>query len=270
MTSFSNAEADDAVPADEEYGDNIGSKFSLGLGVGYERFNTNIKITDLSSGRDVFVDLEGTLGLPEKDTIPIIYGYYRPSKKHGFGFSYFRVRRDGNIFAVDKNFDDLNVTGTVSFSDNTSFYYLSYNYTAYEDERAFVFASFGLYGLDLEYRLNAQGAITYGNIPITSGQFERSVNTFAPLPLLGIDAWFALTPKWAIGAKVAIVGGTYNDVSAFVMSSKIRARYALSEHFAIDFGVNYFDADVTIEKSAQRSDIQYGFSGFAAGLNYRF
>jgi len=270
VISYANVDAHEVVPADEPYGDVVGREFSLGIGVGFERFDTSVKITDLASDRNVFIDLEGTLELPEEDTMPLIYGYYRPNKKHGFGFSYFRVKREGNIFAVDENFDDLNVTGTVTFSDDTSFYYLSYNYTAYEDERAFVFASLGLYGLDLHYKLNAQGTITYQDVPITSGQFERGVNIFAPLPLLGIDAWFALTPKWAIGAKVAIVGGTYNNISAFVMSSRIRARYALSDHFAIDFGVNYLDADVTIDSSDRRSDVQYGFSGFAAALNYRF
>jgi len=82
-------------------------------GIGNESFNTNLKIFDLSSGRDVFVDMEGTLGLPEEETIPLIYGSYRPSKKHGFGWSYFRVRRDGNLFAFDEYIGDLNVTGNV-------------------------------------------------------------------------------------------------------------------------------------------------------------
>lgn len=56
----------------------------------------------------------------------------------------------------------------------------------------------------------------------------------------------------------------------FVARGGVYAKYALSDHFAIDFGVNYLDADVTIDSSDRRSDVQYGFSGFAAALNYRF
>jgi hypothetical protein len=162
------------------------------------------------------------------------------------------------------------VTGVASISDRTSFYDLTYNYTVYEDDRAFVFASFGVYGLDLSYNLTAVGDITYQDEIVASGRYEEDISTFAPLPLIGIDTWFALTPRWSIGAKVSVVGGSYDELSAFVMSSKIRAVYTLSDQFAVDFGVNYFDADVTIDRSIKRSDIRYAFSGFRVGLNYRF
>jgi hypothetical protein len=247
----------------------IDGSFLFGIGVGYERFDTNLKLTDNRSGGSVFIDLESSLGLAEEKAIPLIYGYYRPGKKHGFGWHYSKVRRDGNILAVDANFGDLNVTGVASISDRTSFYDLSYNYTFYEDDRAFVFASIGVYGLDLSYKLKAVGEIIYQDEIVTSGQYEEDVSQFAPLPLIGIDTWFALTPKWSIGTKVSFVAGSYDDLSAFVFSSKIRAVYTLSDRFAVDFGVNYFDADVTIRGSRRKSDIRYAFSGFRLGLNYR-
>jgi hypothetical protein len=269
ITHAFDASADEA-PTDENSDRFLNRSFWFGIGVGYERFDTNLKLTDNRSGSSVFVDLESSLGLAEKTAIPLIYGYYRPSKKHGFGWYYSQVRRDGEVLAIDQNFGDLNVTGVASISDRTSFYDLTYNYTAYEDDRAFVFASFGVYGLDLSYNLTAVGEITYQDEPVTSGRFEEDVSQFAPLPLVGVDVWFALTPRWSIGAKVSVVGGSYNDLSAFVMSSKIRAAYTLDDHFAVDFGVNYFDADVTIDGRIRRSDIRYAFSGFRAGLTYRF
>jgi hypothetical protein len=269
VTHGFDASADEGT-TDEDSNQFFDRSFWLGIGVGYERFDTNLKLTDKRSGGSVFVDLESSLGLAEKKAIPLIYGYYRPGPKHGFGWYFSRVRRDGDILAVDQNFGDLNVTGVASISDRTSFYDLTYNYTVYEDDRAFVFASFGVYGLDLGYNLRAVGEITYQDEPITSGQYEEDISQFAPLPLIGVDTWFALTPRWSIGAKVSVVGGSYDDLSASVMSSKIRAVYTLDDQFAVDFGVNYFDADVTIDGSRRRSDIRYAFSGFRLGLNYRF
>ena len=108
-----------------------------------------------------------------------------------------------------------------------------------------MFASFGVYGLDIEYNLTAEGSINYRSDPVSSGEFERNMKKFAPLPLVGLDAWFALTSKWAIGAKVEVVGGDVNNVDAFVLSSKIRARYSFGDRFALHLGVNYLDADVT-------------------------
>jgi hypothetical protein len=69
---------------------------------------------------------------------------------------------------------------------------------------------------------------------------------------------------------VAVIGGSYDDISAFVMSSKIRVRRILSDHLAINFGVNYLDADVTIDDNDRKTDVRYGFSGITVGLDYRF
>ena len=250
----------------------MGNKFSLGIAAGFARFDTNFNLTEKSTGRNVFIDAEGTLGLPENQTVPIIYGYFRPAEKHGIGFSYFSIDRDSNLLAVDENLGDLNVTGDVTLSDQSSFYYLSYNYTAYEDDRAFIFASFGLYGLDLKYNLTAEGAISFRGTPVASGEFEWEESVFAPLPMLGIDAWFALTPKWAIGAKVALIGGEVSDVSAFIVESTIRTRFVFSKHVAAVFGMSYFDADVTIDKDDNdlKTEVSYGLDAFFAGLDFRF
>ncbi len=194
VISVSDGNAEDEVPTDDEYARNMDAKFSLGIAAGFARFDTNFNFTEKSTGRNVFIDAEGTLGLPETETIPIVYGYYRPSRKHGIGFSFFQIDRNSNLLALDENLGDLNVTGNVTLSDQSSFYYLTYNYTAYEDDRAFIFATFGLYGLDLKYKLTAEGAISFRGVPVASGEFEAEESVFAPLPLLGIDAWFALTP----------------------------------------------------------------------------
>ena len=260
---------DDPVP-DTVYSENISRTLSIGLAAGYERFDTNFKFTDKSSGRSVFVDAEGTLGLPETDFVPILYGYWRPAKRHGLGFSYFQIKRESTILAVDENFDDLTVTGNISLSDRSRFYYLSYNYTALQDDRAFIFLSLGLYGLDLNYQLDATGDISFRGVPIIGREYSRETSIFAPLPLLGLDAWFAITPRWALGTKIALVGGKYQDVSGTVVEGKIRAKYAFNRNLGLFFGFNYLQGDIEIDKNARRTDISYGFEGFFAGLDVGF
>lgn len=262
------AHADDAASADEDTV--VDYKFHLGVGLGIEKFDTNFTFTDKSTGRDVYVDAEDNLGLPETKTIPIIYGVYRPSRKHGFGFSFFRINRSSTLLNIDKNLGDLRVKGDVTLSGKTRFYYMSYNYTLFESDRAFVFASLGVYGLDLKYELIAQGDLSFRDIPILTGEYEANVNQFAPLPLLGIDGWIVLTPKWSLGAKLSLVGGSYEDLSAFVYQSKIRTRYQFGKRTAFTFGVNYLDADIKIESKERRADIGYGFSGVTLGFDFSF
>ena len=48
---------------DDKKADDPRSRFGLGVGGGYGRFDTNFKFTHKDSGASVFVDGEGTLGL---------------------------------------------------------------------------------------------------------------------------------------------------------------------------------------------------------------
>ena len=233
----------------------IDRKLSVGIAVGYERFDTSYKYTDKSTGRSFFIDGEGTLGLPQNQLMPMLYGYWKPGKRHGLGFSYFQIHRVSSHSVVDKEFGDLNVTGSVSLTDRSKFYYLSYNFTAYQDDRAMVFASFGLYGLDFKYKLNAQGEIRFQGESVASGEFIRQENLLVPLPMIGVDTWFAITPKWALGVKAAVVAGKYQGISGAVIETKIRVKYTFSRRLGAFAGINNFEGEIHIDDDDEKSEI---------------
>lgn len=243
---------------------------SVGIAAGLMRFDTNFKITDRDSGASVFLDAEGTLQLPETKVIPLVYGYWRPSLKHGLGFGYFSVRRDSELIAIDRNFGDLRLDGRASLTDDTSFYALTYNYTVFQDSRAFVFASFGIKAIDLEYQFDAIGQVSLDGEVIESGSYSNTIEQFAPIPLAGIDAWFALTEKWSVGARAAFVAGEVSDVRAVITESSIRAKYEFNEHIGLIIGVNYFDGDITINDVDEKQEINYGFDGIMLGVDVGF
>jgi hypothetical protein len=243
---------------------------SIGIAAGLMRFDTNFKITDRDSGRSVFLDAEGTLQLPETRVIPLVYGYWRPSPKHGLGFGYFSVRRDSELIAIDRNFDDLRLDGRATLTDDTSFYALTYNYTVFQDSRAFVFASIGIKAIDLEYQFDAIGQVSLDGEVIESGSYSSTIEQFAPIPLAGIDAWFALTDKWSFGARAAFVAGDVSDVRAVITESSIRAKYDFNEHIGLILGINYFDGDITINDVDEKQEINYGFDGIMLGVDVGF
>ena len=148
---------------------------SVGIAAGIMRFDTNFKFTDRDSGRSVFLDAEGTMELPEVKTIPLIYGFWRPTPKHGLGFAYFSVRRESELVAIDRNFGDLSLEGRATLTDDTRFYALTYNYTFFQDSRAFVFASFGIKAIDLEYQFDAVGTLSLDGEPIESGVYSETL-----------------------------------------------------------------------------------------------
>jgi hypothetical protein len=248
----------------------LGRTLSVGIAAGLMRFDTNFKITDRDSGVSVFLDAEGTLQLPETKVMPLIYGYWRPSPKHGLGFGYFSVRRDSELIAIDRNFDDLNLNGRATLTDDTRFYSLTYNYTVFQDSRAFVFASFGIKAIDLEYQFDAIGQVSLHGEVIEFGSYSSTIDQFAPIPLAGIDAWFALTDKWSFGARAAFVAGDVSDVRAIITESSIRAKYEFNEHIGLFMGINYFDGDITINDADEKQEINYGFDGIMLGLDVGF
>ena len=248
----------------------LGRTLSVGVAAGLMRFDTNFKITDRDSGVSVFLDAEGTLQLPETKVMPLIYGYWRPSPKHGLGFGYFSVRRDSELIAIDRNLGDLNLNGRAVLTDDTSFYALTYNYTVFQDARAFVFASFGIKAIDLRYEFDAIGAVSLDGEVIEAGSYSKTIEQVAPIPLAGIDAWFALTDKWSFGARAAFVVGEVSDVRAVITESAIRAKYEFNKHIGLIFGINYFDGDITINDVDEKQEINYGFDGVMLGIDVGF
>ena len=248
----------------------LSRKLSVGIAAGLMRFDTNFKFTDRETGRSVFLDSEGSMDLPEVKTIPLIYGFWRPSQKHGLGFAYFSVHRDSELIAIDRNFGDLSVDGRASLDDDTRFYTLAYNYTLFQDSRAFLFASFGINAIDLKYDFDAFGVLSIDDVPVSSGAFSESLEEFAPIPMIGLDAWFAITDKWSFGARATFVAGEVADVRALILESRIRAKYDFNENVGLIIGLNYFDGDVTLDSSDVKTEINYGFEGLVLGIDVGF
>ena len=248
----------------------LGRKLSIGIAGGLMRFDTNFKFTNRSNGRSVFLDSEGSMDLPEVKTIPIIYGFWRPSTKHGLGFGYFSVRRDSELVAIDQNFGDLSVEGRASLEDDTRFYTLTYNYTLFQDSRAFLFASLGITAIDLKYDFDAFGVLSIDGEPVSSGSYTEKLEQFAPIPLIGLDAWFAITNKWSFGARASFVAGEVSDVRALILESRIRAKYDFNDNVGLIIGLNYFDGDVTLDSTSRKTEINYGFEGLIVGIDVGF
>lgn len=248
----------------------LSRKLSVGIAAGLMRFDTNFKFTNRETGRSVFLDSEGSMGLPESKTIPLIYGFWRPSQKHGLGFAYFSVHRDSELVAIDQNFGDLSVDGRASLDDDTRFYTLAYNYTLFQDSRAFLFASLGINAIDLKYDFNAFGVLSIDDVPVGSGAYSEKLEEFAPIPMIGLDAWFAVTKRWSFGARATFVAGEVSDVRALILESRIRAKYTFNENVGLLIGLNYFDGDVTLNDTDLKTEINYGFEGLMLGIDIGF
>jgi len=263
-THFKTAHADEAPALSEK-------RFVIGIGAAYVRFDSKYKFTNKDNGRSVFLDPEGNLGLPVKSNVRTIYGGYRFGKKHYIKFSHFGIDRESTVIDVNKNFDDLLiVNGVVSTADRTNFYYLSYGYALFQDDRSRILGLVGINGLELKLDFQAEGQITYEGEIISDGKYDEEVSLFVPLPLFGLEFSFAFTPKWVMSTKISLVGGKYEDVSAGVLQTNVSSIFKFTEHFGAMMGITYFNSEVIIEDAHEKQEINYGYAGAYVGIHFTY
>lgn len=244
-----------------------GYRFGLGAGVAIVKFDTKYKFTDKQSENSTFLDPEGNLDLPETSYVTTFYGAYNLSPKHSIGFDFFSINRESSVFNFDKTFEDVKVIGDATLTDTTNFYRLDYGYTLFNDDRSKIKLLAGIYSLDLKYVFKANGTITTGSVTETGSIYEE-VNVFAPLPVVGLDFWFSYTPKWSMATKVAFVAGTYDDLSAVVLQAGINAQYKFTPHIGGVIGLSSFNADVVIDETLDKQNINYAYAGLFMGLHF--
>ena len=241
-------------------------RFSLGVGVGVVRFDTKVKVTNRVTGGSRFLDLEGNLDLPEDDTVNTIYGAYRFNERHSLVFAYFAINRESELIDFSRNYDDIVlVEASLKLEDNSRFYNLGYGYNLFRDDRSAVTLIAGLNTIDLRMEAEARGSITFDGETVSAVEVA-SADLVAPLPLFGLNFGFSFTPEWSIRTKIALVTGSYDDVSASVYSTSINSLYRFNRHTGVILGLTYFDADVEEDDDDEITDISYGYQGAFIGL----
>ena len=245
------------------------NKFALGVGAAIVVFDTKLKFIDKKRRRKVFIDPEGNLDLPEISNVTTFYGVYNFNDKHGIGFSFFSVNRESNLINIDKNLGEIKVLGQARLSDKTSFYQFNYGYSLFNDARSKITLLAGIYSLDMKYEFEASGEISIDGETVSGRTYEQA-DVFAPLPLIGLDFAFDFTREWSLAAKVAFVGGRYQDVSAIVLQTGLNAQYKFSRHIGGIIGLASFDAAVNIEDAEKKQEISYSYSGLFMGMHFVF
>jgi hypothetical protein len=241
--------------------------FSVGVAASYAYFYSDATYYDKINNQRIYISPEGQLGLKRTQFIPAIYGFWHPAERHWIGFSTFTINREGNSVQIDRDLGDYKVKGSIYMSDRSSFYYLTYNYLFFHDDRAFILAALGLYGIHLKAGIEARGEIKVDDEPIEIGYHKESVDRFAPFPLIGVHAQFAVSARWYIGAGAAIVGGVYEHMAAFAYESKISARFVITKNFSVLGELFFFNADIHVDEEKEKTKVRYSITALFLGVD---
>jgi hypothetical protein len=106
--------------------------------------------------------------------------------------------------------------------------------------------------------------------PVAS--FAREDNSASgPLPVIGLRADFALTPKWLLGGHLQYFGLDYDAYSGELTDARVQTEYRVTDNINVGLGYTWYDANIS-----KRSDggyeisADYLYNGLAAYVYYRF
>jgi hypothetical protein len=246
------------------------NKFAIGIGIGIVKFDSNVKAIDKGSSLPIYIDLEGTLDLPEISHVTNFYGAYKFNNRHSLIFSYFGINRNKSLKVINEEFDDIFiVNANIDVNDKSQFYNLSYGYSLFNDDRSQITLLLGINSIDLKLTTVAAGEIIIDGETSSAEQLIKA-DVFAPLPLIGLNFGFNFTPQWSLTTAVSLIGGSSGDVSATVLQTDIYARYQISKHIGILLGATYFSASVDIDDKGQTTEVSYGYDGASIGMHFAF
>ncbi len=215
-------------------------KVSLELGSFLSSASGNVRLS--AEGFGIGIDLEEVLGMDMTTTVFRTGAAWRftDNRRHRAELSWFAFRSDANTQLGQDIIIDGTVipTGsTVNSSYDLDIYKVSYSYSFLQDDRMDIAAAVGIYVMPVGFTLSASGLVnTYVAESIT-----------APLPVLGLRADFALTPKWFLKTNFDLFYLEYQRFKGSIFDSKAAVEYKAFKNVGFGLAVENFGVHVEAE-----------------------
>jgi len=216
-------------------------RFSFNLGGFITGLNSDIQLSSQEVGLGATINVEDALGLETSSLVlRSEMEYHFGKRKHqtarlGY-FSLIRNARkvlDSEIEIGDETFP---VGTEVTSKFNLRIFKGTYDYSFYMDERVKLGVSIGLFIMPISFSTSALGLS------------DEVADFIAPLPVLGLGANFAITPKLYLKQSIEIL---YLEISTFkgsISDMNIRFEYDPWKHFGFGLGLNAYRLNITAYK----------------------
>jgi hypothetical protein len=251
------AQAQEAAPIHPALHDS----FYFALGAFVPKTTTSAQLDSSTLGAGANIDFERALGITNQKTVPDAFARWRISDRWRAEAEYFALNRMGSkvleqqiqwgdkVFAVGTditskfNFADVRVSGGYSFfrtpdkelGVGLGFHVASYNV-----------------GLD------------------AAGSGDEAKKVTAPLPVLSAYGTFALTEKWAVGARLDRFAISYDKYDGNLTSMGVDLNYQPFKH--VGFGFAYRSLFITLKATGDQLTAKFAqtFQGPLLYMNASF
>ena len=225
--------AESSDPADQPW-----DRFSFTLGGYIADINSSVTLGSGTLGLGASVDVEEALGLDSSMSVLKAGVRYRfgSTRRHMLGLQYYDFRRNSTkTLETDITWQDKKypIGTTVESYLNIEVLKAGYSYAFFQDDRISLAASIGLFITPIEGGISAAGI----------GTAEERVT--APLPVVGLQLDFAITPKLFLKQSLEVFYLEIGDFKGSINSFTIACEYNFWKN--VGFGIGYDMFDLKIE-----------------------
>ena len=237
ITFVSLVSAGDKIAAEKPW-----RRFSLSLGANFNNNRSEVRLG--AKGVGASLDVEELLGLDVRTTSFKADGFWRFTKrrKHRLDFSWFAIQRSGeNKVGIQNPIDIGDITIKPGATVNTEFdidiYQVGYSYSFIQDERLDLAIGVGAFIMPISFDLRVDNL----GEPLVA----TSESITAPLPVFGLHADIAITPKWFLRSKAQFFYLEIGDFRGRITDTLVALEYMAFKN--VGFGLNVENLSVAVE-----------------------
>ncbi|MFQ5936349.1 MAG: hypothetical protein ACE5LB_08080 [Acidiferrobacterales bacterium] len=225
---------------------------SINVGVFLPTMSTEVRLSSSTLGLGTRFSLENDLGMDDEPTVPRIEGYYRFTRRHRIDYSLQDLSRDATtVLQRDIQYGDVIFPAGTQVASNFDLKVLkvSYMYSFFQTRTWDLGFTAGLYGFDFD-----------GSIVAPAARLVERDEEFAPFPMVGIRATYALKPVLFLKGSFEYFEIDRSDVEAEVTDIWVALEYKTGKKLGIGIGYNDFDLDG--EDKEDRDEVSLKYDGF--------
>ncbi len=264
---------------------------SIELGGFYSQSDTNMQVTNPSTGNTFTLDYETDLQLAENEFLPFFEVNYHFSERHNVYFDWKQLHRNAETLALTKPFQieindtiyDIKAGGKLNSTLNIDILRLGYGYDALQGSNYDVGVSIGLHTMFIktgfEGVIGVCSASDLVNNVCSSQAIPQIIdeNVTAPLPDFGLYANYEFTPGWTLTSHAQYFYIKLNDVKGELVDVKLGLEAQITPAWHMSVAYNYYKVDVDIAQNSPEKDTQiadyniyYSFIGPMLSVSYTF
>ena len=168
---------------------------------------------------------------------------------------------------IDWGDNTYHVGAQVTLESKQQIVELAYEWAFLHKPSYEVAATLGVHYTDYSLRLSGNASTSGG----ATASFATATNTLpVPLPVLGLHAAWAASPRWYLDASGQFFKLKVGDYDGLITDLRANATWMFNRHVGAGLGYNIFTTTVDVTRNDFNGRLRFGYSGLQAFVKVGF